>query len=111
MSVTSDPAKHRAVGAEEVHEARTGDMQGIVHGRVLQGVRHRHHGFVVETDYVYAEGRISRGTRPCSNCRRRRIIDPPRPENLRLLEAGVVNLDLAGSEIGGQKKTAGRVLD
>ena len=86
-------------------------MQRIVHGSVLQGVRHHHHGGVVDMDGLNAERRIAGGTRARGDGWRGRIIKRTRTENLRWIEAGVVNLDLAGPEIGGQKKTAGRVFD
>src|SRR5580693_1820276 len=111
MSVASDSTKHGGVGTKEIHKARTSDRQGIVHGRVLECVRDHYHGCVVDVDYVYAERCVSWRPRARRNCRQRWIIERSGPENLRLLNAAVVYLDLAGPEIGGQEKTAGRIGD
>ncbi len=111
MGITGYSAEHRAVSGEEVHETSSGNMQGIVHGRVLQGVCHHHHRGAVHVDGFNAERRIPRGTRAHRYGWQGRVIKCARSENLRLSEAGIVNFDFAGPEIGGQQKAASCVLD
>src|SRR5260370_40213491 len=99
MGVTGNSADHCAVSGEEVHEARSGDMQRIVHGRVLQGVRHHHHGGVVDIGGLNTERRISGGTRACRDrWRGPTIVYTPR-RDLALLLSAVGNPTIGGTAI------------
>jgi len=104
MGIAGYSAEHRAVSGEEVHETSSGNMQGIVHGRVLQGVGHYDHGSVVDVDGFNAERRISGGTGTYGDGWQGRVIERPRAEYLRLLEAGVVNPTLPDLKLVARRK-------